>query len=211
MQASRIFPLGALLFRGVDLFTVAWITNLLMPTSTLTRLFTAAMIVMFAAGCNTQSSDSAPQTDAISAGDDHVLKLPTGTLRLPKSDWKAITNEYEWAENFEQTQKAPRHEFPRVVTVFKLPMTDDRRVGVRISPNEYVELFFAHPGMLTMLVRVDKKQYWLSSRETFKAQSIHGVGITTDYHTLHDEEFKWALQEFQAELDTTRYLLQSRF
>ena len=68
-----------------------------------------------------------------------------------------MTNEYEWAETFEQVQKGPRHESPRVVTVFKLPMTDDRRAGVRVSPNEYVEMFVVNPGMLTVQVRVDKK------------------------------------------------------
>ena len=159
---------------------------------------------------------SPPATSSIndepSATIEQVVEEPTGgPLRLPNGQWKAMTNEFPWAENFEQIAKGLRHEFPRVVTVFKLPMTDDRRVGIRISPNEYVEMFVANPGAITMQVRVDKKSYWVMSRETFLAKSIYGVDTSTPSHSIYDEEFKWARQAFQPEIDTTRYLLQTSF
>ena len=122
-----------------------------------------------------------------------------------------MPNDYEWAENFEETRKGPRHEFPRVVTVFKLPMTEDRQIGTRISPNEYVEMFIVHEGTLTVEVRLDKGSYWVLSRETFTAPSVYGVDTTTLFHSLYDLEFSTASEAFQPEIDTTRYLLSSKF
>jgi hypothetical protein len=182
---------------------------------TLAKLSTATMTAMLLwSGCNSQPQNTATSGEGHlipATTDDHVVKLPTGIRRLPKADWKPMTNEYDWAENFEQIEKGPRHEFPRVVTVFKLPMTEDRRVGVRVSPNEYVEMFVVNPGTLTVQVRLDKKQYWVMSRETFEAKSIHRVDTTTAYRSFYDQEFEWAREAFQPELDSTRYLLQSTF
>ena len=81
---------------------------------------------------------------------DHIVQLPSGTLRIPLAEWKPMRNEYEWAENFEQVLKGPRHTVPRVVTVFKLPMSDDRKTGVKISPNEYLEMFVVNPGSIDL-------------------------------------------------------------
>ncbi len=138
---------------------------------------------------------------------DYIVSAPSRTIRLARADWTAMTNDYEWAENFEEIRKGPREEFERVVTVFKLPMTEDRRIGEMISPNEYVEMFVVHTGMLTVRVRLDKGSYWVMSRQTFTAPSVPGV----DTARLSALEFARAREAFQSELDTTRYLLQSTF
>jgi hypothetical protein len=142
---------------------------------------------------------------------DYIVSAPSRTIRLARADWTAMTNDYEWAENFEEIRKGPREEFERVVTVFKLPMTEDRRIGEMISPNEYVEMFVVHTGMLTVRVRLDKGSYWVMSRQTFTAPSVPGVDTARLQHDLSALEFARAREAFQSELDTTRYLLQSTF
>ena len=142
---------------------------------------------------------------------EYIVNAPSHSIRLARADWKAMPNDYEWAENFEEIRKGRRHEFPRVVTVFMLPMTADRRIGTRISPNEYVEMFVVHTGTLTVQVSLDKGSYWVLSRETFTAPSIRGVDTATLQHDLSDVEFRRASEAFQPERDPPRYLLSSKF
>jgi hypothetical protein len=171
------------------------------------RLGLLALLLPFLA-CSEQQPGSG---QAARRSDLHVVSVAGKAIELPTATWKAMRNEFEWAENFEQVTKEPKHLFPRVVTVFKLPMTDDRRSGIRISPREYVEMFVVDPGTLTVQIRVDKGTYWVLSRETFAAGSIYGVDTGTAQHSLYDEEFKSAQQSFGPEIDRTRYLLQSTF
>jgi len=63
---------------------------------------------------------------------------------------------------------------------------------------------------ITTQVRVDKGSYWVMSRETFIAPSVYRVN-TSELHSLYDDEFTAARQAFQPELDTTRFILQSKF
>jgi hypothetical protein len=63
-----------------------------------------------------------------------TVRLPKGTLQVDTAKWTPMGDEYEWAENFEARQREERHIAPRIVTVFKLPMTDDGRVGTGCRP-----------------------------------------------------------------------------
>ncbi len=71
-------------------------------------------------------------------------------------------------------------------------------------------MFVVHAGTLTMQLRVDKKTYWVLSRETFAARSLAFVDTQRE-HTLTAEEFAFSRTAFQPDIDTTRYLLQSQF
>ncbi len=129
-----------------------------------------------------------------------------------------MTNEFEWAANFEQVKRDPRHAFARVVTFFRLPMSIDRRQGTKVSANEYIEIFTGLPEMVTVLVRVDRGSYWVLSRETFRAPSAPDAEfydptlaeIISDRAITEDEQAQAHLA-LQPLIDSTRYLIQTRF
>src|SRR5687767_10957597 len=122
----------------------------------------AATLALLCLACG--ALDATPTTQK-PAQSDLVVQAPGRTIRLPSVRWKAMQNEFEWAENFEDSQRSERQKYPRIVTVFKIPMSDDRRAGVRISPAEYLELFISSPGTVSALLRVDKGRYWVLSRD----------------------------------------------
>ena len=82
------------------------------------------------------SAEISESAQDLAKGAAFIVSVPPHTIRVPSADWKAMPNEHEWTDNFEQLRKDPGHVSPRVVTVFKLPITDDRREGMRISPDE---------------------------------------------------------------------------
>jgi len=164
----------------------------------------AVLLVSGVAGAQTP-------TGSKESASDYIVSVPSRTIRLARADWTAMTNDYGWAENFEEIRKGPREEFERVVAVFKLPMTEDRRIGEMISLNEYVEMFVVNTGVLAVQVRLDKGSYWVMSRQTFTAPSVPRVDTARLQHDLSALEFASAREAFQSELDTTRYLLQSTF
>lgn len=140
------------------------------------------------------------------------------TLRIGRVDWKPMANEFEWAANFEQLKRDPRHAFARVVTLFRLPMSIDRRQGTKVSANEYIEIFTGLPEMVTVLVRVDKGSYWVLSRETFRAPSspdaeFYDPALTEAIsdRVIADDERAQAHLALQPLIDSTRYLIQTRF
>jgi hypothetical protein len=154
----------------------------------------------------------------IAASDALVVQVPGKTIQVLRSDWKPMNNEFEWAANFEQLKRESRQEFARVVTVFKLPMSNDRRLGTKLSPNEYLELFAVHAGTVTVQVRVDKGSYWVLSRDTYRVPSNPEEEfydrqlreIISD-RVITDEEFRWVHIQLQSHIDSSRYLLQTTF
>jgi hypothetical protein len=129
-----------------------------------------------------------------------------------------MKNEFEWAVNFEQVKREPRQEFARVVTIFKLPMSVDRRLGTKLSANEYLELFAIHSGSITVQVRIDKGSYWVLSRDTYRVPSSPQdefydrqlTDIISD-RVITNDEFGWAHLQLQPQIDSTRCLLQTTF
>ena len=173
--------------------------------TTTTKTIALLALVVLTSGCESKAALGA--TKAVSAaagaaarGDHHRVDVPGGTLNVPVKDWMRMADEYTWAENFQAT--VPRNKAVyQIVTVFKLPMTDDRRRGVRISRNEYLEVFATNPGEVTVLVRVDKRTYWTLSREMFRDPSI------TLWAT--EPQLYQTRLALQPQIDTTRYLLQT--
>jgi hypothetical protein len=85
-----------------------------------------------------------------------------------------MKNEATFARNFEATSNPPSRKY-QVVTVFMIPMSDDRRDGQRLSTTEYLEVFTVTPGEVVVQVRRDHGAYWVLSRETFAAAAVPGV------------------------------------
>lgn len=141
----------------------------------------------------------------------HALSLtvPGKTLEISAADWSKMRDETSFAKNFEEIKQAPWHHFGRVVTVFLNPMSEDRRLGIKISKTEYVELFSIDGVNVTAQVRVDKGGYWVLCRETFKPKAP--MPAVTLWSYLSENEELQLLHHYQVEIDETRYLLNSKF
>ena len=98
-----------------------------------------------------------------------------------------------------------------MVAVYSIPMSDDRRIGLKISDREYVEFFIVHPGFVTAQTRVDKGKYWVLCRETFNPKGLSPVDVSLYRPFLSDIENRQLWQHYQEEVDETRYLLNSKF
>ena len=77
----------------------------------------------------------------VSAADRLSLVVPGKTIELSLDDWMKAKDETNFAKNYEEKRISPWHKYGRMVTVFLIPMSDDRRVGIRLSDREYVEFF----------------------------------------------------------------------
>lgn len=145
------------------------------------------------------------------AADRLSLVVPGKTIELSSDDWTKARDKRSFAKNYEEKRISPWHKYGRMVTVFLIPMSDDRRVGLKISDREYVEFFIVHPGLITVQTRVDKGRYWVLCRETFNQKSHLPVDASAYKPFLSENENQLLWRLYQAEIDETRYLLQSTF
>jgi hypothetical protein len=63
----------------------------------------------------------------------------------PQGRLREIKNEATFARNFEATSNPPNRKY-QIITVFMIPMSEDRREGQRLWPNEYLEVFVVTAG-----------------------------------------------------------------
>jgi hypothetical protein len=155
-------------------------------------------------------SPSLAQDTAPTTGDEYRVATAGGVVRIPQADWKAMPSPNPSAENFQQRTIETHHRFPRMVTVFKIHMTEDVRVGTLISPTEYLEMWVEQWGTLTVQIRADKGRYWVMSRETVLAPTSPFLD-TSAAKDLVADEFITAREMFEPEIEQTRFLLRSRF
>lgn len=139
---------------------------------------------------------------------DVLVTVGTKTIRLSTVDWHKAENEADYAQNFEAKTNDPGRRY-QVVTIFTIPMSDDRRVGTQLSKREYLELFVSAPGQLTVLLRVDHGAYWILSRELFIGPAIAGVSLP-EYGALTKRQERRARLALQDRLDRTRHLLKNK-
>jgi hypothetical protein len=133
------------------------------------------------------------------------------TISLAQDEWTKMEDPTSFAQNFEERAKAPWHQFGRIVTIYLLPMSDDRRVGLKIADREYVEIFIAHPGFVTVQTRIDKGTYWVMCRETF-LRKAHATSVDLwPYKPLGTDDRERLWSYYQDEIDATRHLLHARF
>ena len=152
-----------------------------------------------------------PCFPVVFAAESLSLVLPGKTSELSLDDWTKAKDETNFAKNYEEKRTSPWHKYGRMVTVFLIPMSDDRRVGLKISDREYAEFFIVHPGFVTAQTRVDKGKYWVLCRETFNQESHWPVDVSAYKAFLSENEQRQLWQRYQAEIDETRYLLNSKF
>jgi hypothetical protein len=137
--------------------------------------------------------------------------VPGKTIQLSSDDWTEVEDETGFAKNYEEKKVSSWHQFGRVVTVYSIPMSVDRQLGLKISDLEYVEFFIVHPGFFTAQTRVNKGKYWILCRETFKVKTTPPVDVSLYKPFLNDAENMKLWSYYQAEVDETRRLLNSVF
>ena len=147
----------------------------------------------------------------VSAADRLSLVVPGKTIELSLDDWTKAKDETNFAKNYEEKREYPWHKYGRMVTVFLIPISDDRQVGLKISNREYVEFFIVHPGFITAQTRVDNGKYWVLCRETFNQKGHSPVDVSAYKPFLSDDENRQLWLLYQAEVDETRHLLNSKF
>ncbi len=140
------------------------------------------------------------------------LKVGEKTIELDGAQWSKMDDPEDYAKNFQERKDQPYHKFGRVVTVFLLPMSDDRKVAtMKISKQEYLEIFIRWPGYVTVRTRVDKGDYWVMCRETFKPKSYLPITIDTYEPFLSEEKQRLLWTFYDNEIDKTRFLLKTQF
>jgi hypothetical protein len=137
------------------------------------------------------------------------------TIFVPRLYWETLSTNSDYSEGFSRRLAQNNEEYELVVTIFKLPMTEDRKSGLKIGDNEWLEIFSTFREEMTMRLRLNKGDYWLLSRQTFK------VGVTPVEHPKA-YTFPWYESEIDAkdtlirsylqnEIDKTRYILRNEF
>ncbi len=145
------------------------------------------------------------------AAEELTLQVPGKTIELSPSEWKKVADKTKFARNYAEKKPSPLHQYNRMVTVYLNPMSDDRRIGLKISDIEYVEFFIVNLGFVTAQTRVDKGRYWVLCRETFRPKDNLPIDISAYKPYLNKNENQLLWITYQVEIDETRYLLNSKF
>ena len=146
-----------------------------------------------------------------------TLQAPGKTIELSSNDWVKVGDPNNFAKNYSEKESSSLHAYERMVTVFLNPMSGDRRIGKKLTSTEYVEMFIVTPGLLTMRIRIDKGEYWVMSRDTYKPKEkmISNALDSTDFSvaslSISESERAQLMSDYQAEIDETRFLLNSKF
>lgn len=140
-----------------------------------------------------------------------TLTVPGKNIELSSDSWTKAKDETNFVKNYEETKLSSWHEFGRMVTIYLIPMSVDRRIGLKVSDSEYLEFFIVNPGFVTVQTRLDKGNYWVLCRETFKPKSGLPVDVSSYKPFLTERENRLLWQLYQPEVDETRYLLISKF
>lgn len=147
----------------------------------------------------------------VAAAEELTLQVPGRTIELSSSDWEKVADKTDFARNYAEKTPSPWHKYNRMVTVYLNPMSEDRRIGLKISDFEYVEFFVVNPGFVTAQTRVDKGKYWVLCRETFEPKDNLPIDISAYKPFLNENENQLLWTTYQVEVDETRYLLNSKF
>jgi hypothetical protein len=134
-----------------------------------------------------------------------TVEAPNRLLQISALDWTAMQDEEIYAKNFQRRHKLQNELFEQVVTVFLIPMSPERRIGTKISDNEYIDFFSAHQNSVTILLRLEKNGYWILSRQTFV---LNGQLIKYNYNNEDIERLQY---QFKTEIEQTKILLSQTF
>lgn len=145
------------------------------------------------------------------ANDEFKIRTENKTIYISSGDWIKMQDSASHAKNYEQKNKQKYHKYGRVITVFLLPMSEDRQMGMKISNNEYLEFFITTPGFITAQTRIDKGDYWVLCRETFLPKETSKLNANKYKSFLSTEENKLLWSLYQSEIDETRYIIKTEF
>jgi hypothetical protein len=171
---------------------------------------TQAVVVGFlCSACGTSSTGgSGVGANGATRSAFHEVAVGGRRVTLPKAEWREMENKATFARNFEAMSNPPHRKY-QIVTVFMIPMSEDRREGDRLSPNEYLEVFVVTAGEVVAQVRRDHGTYWVLSRETFAADAVPG-GALDPHRALSPNEVRRIIDALRLQIDTTRHLLGER-
>lgn len=141
----------------------------------------------------------------------YAIKLNDKTISVDSDKFKKFTDSESYAKNFIGLNKG-KTLFGQMVTLYTIPMSEDRKSGKKLSKNEYLEIFVVGKNEVTIQIRVDKGEYWLLSRESFDITDTQLPKY--DYKPfLAENSSDFSLYEnyFRDEIDNTRALLNNEF
>ena len=127
------------------------------------------------------------------------------TIFLDKAEWSPMQNTQEWAKNFQSKYKKGAQQFETVLTIFLQPMTPERKIGKMISQDEYVEMFSSFPKTVTVQLRVNKGDYWILKRDTYKVATINPTKVETDPNV-----YQQIYRELQVNIDDSRFFVRTK-
>lgn len=167
------------------------------------KIISSILLIVLLAGC---SSNSLSQVS-----DQYSIVVSNKTIDVASDKFKKVSDSESYAKNFLALNKG-KTMFGQMITVYTIPMSDDRKSGKKLSTNEYLELFVVSKDAVTIQIRLDKGDYWLLSRETFDIANTQ----------LPKYEYKPFLEEssddfivyenfFRNEIDSTRDVLNNEF
>jgi hypothetical protein len=127
----------------------------------------------------------------------------------PLDEWEAVANDAPYARNYSRREKRPFELYRQIVTIYKTPMSADRRQGKQVAPGEYLQIFkVGSSADVVMQLRVDKGNYWLLSRQRVSLNDhTHLIADNPERDDASFHEFQVALQNI---IDTTRHFLQKQ-
>lgn len=138
----------------------------------------------------------------------HKINLSSGeTIEIPKSEWKAMNNSFDFAFNFYRKETRSKDVFGQVVTIFdqELDMSDLEARLSHIDENAYIKDFFrAHEEGPTIKIIYDRGSYYLMSRQTYFDELIGNLDPESS-----EESFYAGLSLFEDEIRNTVHLLKS--
>ena len=146
-----------------------------------------------------------------------TLQAPGKTIELSSNDWGKVDDTTNFAKNYSEKKLSSLHQDERIVTVFLNPMSYYNRIGEELTSTEYVEMFIVTPGLLTIRTRIDKGEYWVMSRDTYKPKEkmLSNALDSTDFSisslTLSEWDRSLLMSDYETEINETRFLLNSKF
>ena len=96
-----------------------------------------------------------------------VSKLIT---KINISEWSALKSESNSSINLRRNNLRKNEKYNQIITIFTLEMTNDQKVGAKLSDSIYLEIFKNLEGTVTVQIRLNKGQYWILSRQTFETE-----------------------------------------
>ena len=122
-----------------------------------------------------------------------------------------MSNPEPFADNFEARTKQDGKAYPQVLTIFKIAMTNESRIGARVAPGEFAEFKILRPDNLTLHLRVDRGRYWVWSRQVFELTSPLPASLPKQSPILSEEENRLLASLFEPEVSRARYSVQKLF